>query len=157
MKKLTTLCITLALTSVLGCGQATKSSIYDDPDKIASESNSFSYYEDVDQDIEDTSCTVSVHGMDGMDTIWTIDAADDTEVSIDFELGLQSGEVKLVLISPDGELDNLIECREENYVIGDKNITLKPGKNRIKIVSKDKAEFDLNLSIDDGDFEKLGL
>lgn len=156
MKKLLVGLVVVGL-SFTACGTNTIAAIYDNDSRIASQGNSFSYYADVKQTIDDNQYKSSVHGMDGMDTVWTLDAEDDTEVEIDFNIQHQSGEMKLVLISPDGETENIIECTEETSVEGSPVYELKKGENRIKVVSKDKAEFDLNLSINQGSFEELGM
>ncbi len=148
----------LLLSSMfVACGSNPMAAIYENDSKIASEGNSFNYYEDIEQSVETSSFTASVDGMDGMDTVWTYDAATDSEIPIDFRIILNTGDVKIVFISPDGELDTIAECTEETAMEGTKTVSVKQGENRIKIVSRDKAEFDISLNIDEGSFEKLSF
>lgn len=157
MRKSGILGVLLISCLLTACGSNPMAEIYENDSKIASEGNSFSYYEDIEQNVEDSSFIASVHGMDGMDTVWTYNAETESEIQIDFDMALSVGNVKVVFISPDGQLDNIAECTEEETLEGTKAVAVKKGENRIKIVSREKAEFDISLNIDEGTFEKLSF
>lgn len=149
--------LVLVASMMIGCGQNPKVAIYNNDARIASDGNSYNFYADVDQDWEDSSYTATVNGMDGMDTVWSCNADDDSIVEIDFDMGLSTGAAKLVFIDPDGKLETIVECSSEGAETGSKAVKIKKGNNRIKLVCRDKAELDMALSIDTGAFEKLGF
>ncbi|SKB67370.1 hypothetical protein SAMN06296386_103343 [Lachnospiraceae bacterium] len=149
--------VLLASCLLVACGANPMAEIYENDTKIASEGNSFNYYKDIEQNIEDSSFTASVHGMDGMDTVWTYNTETESEIQVNFDMALNVGNVKVVFISPDGQLDTIAECTEEETLEGTKTVAVKKGENRIKIVSREKAEFDISLNIDEGTFEKLSF
>lgn len=157
MRKVRLLGLLVAASFLIGCGQNPMAAIYDNDSKIASEGNSYNYYRDVKQDFDESDFTASVRGMDGMDTIWSYDCDSDSEIQINFDMANNVGDVKLVLISPDGELKTILECTNEETFEGSKSLNIKKGENRIKVVARDKAKFDVSLNIDKGSFERMGF
>ncbi|SDB12843.1 hypothetical protein SAMN02910298_00665 [Pseudobutyrivibrio sp. YE44] len=157
MKRFCLLKLFLISTLLVACSRNPMAAIYDNDSKIASQGNSYNYYQTVDQNINDSDFTASVHGMDGMDTVWTYNADTDSDAQITYDISLKSGNVKLVLISPDDTLETIFEITNKENINGAKTLSLPKGKNSIKLVSKDKAEFDISFCIDKGDYEKLSF
>lgn len=141
---------------ITGCVDSSRFDVYDDDQKIASTSNSFNLT-NVYQASEDGHFTASVEKMKGMDTLWSIDAEEGITLDITYTLNVSSGKAKLVLINPDGELSIIAECSSEMTEPAQSVLNLEKGKSRIKLVATDKAKFDIELSISEGKFEKLGF
>ena len=141
---------------ITGCVNSSMFKVYDDDQKITSASNSFNLT-NVNQTSEDGRFTASVEKMEGMDTLWSFDAEEDTILDITYILNVSSGKAKLVLINPDGELSIIAECSSEMAEPAQSVLNLEKGKNRIKLVAAEKAKFDIELSISEGTFEKLGF
>lgn len=85
------------MIAIAGCGVNPMLSIYDDDAKIASASNTCSIM-NCEQVQSDLHCTASVGKMEGMDTIWVLDAEEDTAVDITYRINVSSGKMKLVWI-----------------------------------------------------------
>ena len=155
MKKITFILVVVLLVST-GCSSSKIRSIYNNDDKIASNSNSYNLSED-EQEIVGKRFSGKVE-FEGMDTIWTYESEDDIEIEMTYLLKLKKGKAKLVLISPDGSLTNTIEVNKdsvlEDYAVN--KLSIKKGLNRIKLVAANaKIEFD--ISIDYGTFSELGF
>lgn len=90
-------------------------------------------------------------------TVWSYESSKDEELVIPYTLDLISGKAKLVLISPDNSVVNLIENTEEEVDCGGETtikISLKRGINRIKLIGYRKSEVQLYLWCDKGEFHK---
>ena len=116
-------------------------SIYEDDSKIISESDSYSY-------VHRTSTTSgerlkSKFRLTGMNTIYDIYADEDTTININYNVNITDGKFKIVLIAPDDEVITILEESGE----GTKEINIKSGESRVKIVGRD-AKCDINISID---------
>lgn len=132
-------------------------SIYSNDEKIIAEGDSF-YLNLKNQKLTDDSLTASCV-FNGIDTIWQYNADSDLEVDLTYGLTLTKGKAKLVFIDGNNKITNIVERTEkytdENTAIA--KLNLKKGINRIKLVAADKPDLNLNLSIDVGDLEGLGL
>lgn len=129
--------------------------IYDNDTKIASSSNSYNL-DNVEQTAENGRFTASVERMEGMDTIWVFDAEEDTSADITYTVNVSSGKVKLVLISPKGEVSVIAECDTEMTEPVQSTLQTESGNNRIKIVADRNTKFDIEIAISEGEFKKLG-
>lgn len=151
--------IAVALVSVCVLTGCTVSSIYSNEDKIISGTNTFNLSEE-EQTIEGQKFIAEVQ-FGGMDTIWICEAGADYEVDIDYSLDLSEGKAKLVLISADGTIADIVESEFEeedtSEKIGTMTLSLKKGENRIKLIAIDKSEVSFEIEIEDGEFYKLGM
>ena len=141
-----------------GCSENYMASIYDNNKEISSDSNSFNL--DVEeQSIDGQQFNAKINKIEGMDTIWTYEADDDMELDIKYLLNLKAGKVKLVLISPDNSVTNIIEeinqSDANDYAVN--TMKIKKGLNRIKIVAGKNTSIEINVVISNGNFEKLGI
>lgn len=97
--------------------------------------------------------------FEGMDTIWNYEATDDMVLEITYLLNAVKGKVKLVLISPDGSLTNVIE-RSDYGTFTDyatSTIPIKKGTNRLKMVGSKDCSVQFELTIPCGKFKELGV
>lgn len=139
-----------------GCSNA-MADVYDNESKISSNTNSFNL-NGIEQEIAGNSYTATIEKMEGMDTVWTLDTEEEITVDIAYDITLYSGIVKVVLISPDGELTTLAECiSDQDNSSNNTSLSLPQGEYRIKIIAGENTKFDISLSITDGSFHELGL
>lgn len=139
-----------------GCSNA-MADVYDNESKITSDTNSFNL-DGIEQEIEGNSYNATIEKMEGMDTVWTLDTEEETTVDIAYDITLYNGKVKVVLISPDGELTTLAECiSNQDNSSNNTSFSLPQGEYRIKIIAGENTKFDISLSITDGSFHELGL
>ena len=94
-----------------------------------------------------------------MDTIWTYESDKNIELDITYLLNVKSGKLKLVLITPDGSITNLIEVTKESDVLdyATNTLQIKKGLNRIKIVADKNTSLEFDISIPNGEFKELGM
>ena len=132
-----------------GCASDATVDVYDNDKKIASDTNTYNLI-NCKQTVEDRNFTASVEKMEGMDTIWRFTAAEDSTVDITYSLKVFSGKVKLVLINNEAECDSEMTEPAQNM------LNIESGNNRIKLVADENTKFDIEISISEGEFEKLG-
>lgn len=133
-------------------------SIYDSDEQISSSSNVYNLI-NVTQSIEGEKFTGEIEKFEGMDTIWSYEATEDMELEITYLLNPSKGRVKLVLISPDGSLTNVIERSEEatftDYATS--TVQIKKGTNRMKVVGGKDCSIKFDITIPCGEFKKFGM
>ncbi|MGL5675989.1 MAG: hypothetical protein ACRDDX_06230 [Cellulosilyticaceae bacterium] len=158
MKRKYTGILLLVAMLVTGCSNNYMTSIYNSDDKISSSTNSYNL-DGVTQTIEGEKFIGEVEKLEGMDTIWSYEATEDMELEITYLLNAIKGRVKLVLISPDGSLTNVIE-RSDNATFTDyatSTIQLKKGTNRLKMVGDKECSIKFEITIPCGEFKQLGM
>ena len=94
--------------------------------------------------------------MEGMDTIWVFDAEEDKSLEITYIINVSSGKMKLVLINPKGDVSIIAECDTEMSEPIQSTLNVESGNNRIKIVAGENTKFDIEISIQEGEFKELG-
>ena len=154
MKKIWTV-VLLVSVLLIGCGRQVQHNVYDDDKQIEGEGNSFSL-SNYNQNKNGDRLYINVGFMDGMDTIWEYDADSESAVDVGYDISLTSGKVKLVLITPDGDLCTIAETTKADSFSGSQHINMDKGTYRIKLVT-DNAKFELNLSASAGEFNELGF
>lgn len=132
-------------------------SIYDDNEKISSTTNSYSL-NGIEQSINGQQFRANIKRIEGMDTIWTYESDEDRELNMTYLISVTSGKLKLVLISPDNSVTNIIERTNQlNMSNYDTNtLHIKKGVNRIKLVADKDTSAELDITIPDGKLKKLG-
>ena len=147
--------VLITLCLVTGCASNTMTAIYNNDKKIASDTNTYNL-NNVEQTLDDGHFTANVDKMEGMDTIWFLDAKEDKELDMTYTLNVISGKAKLVLINPKGEVSVIEECDSEMTAPIKSNLNIENGENRIKIVADKNTKFDIDVSISEGEFKELG-
>ena len=157
MKKLIISSCILCAVIFSGCELHIMNSIYSNENKISSETNSFTL-NDNNQIINDQEYEGKIN-FEGMDTIWTFNAEEESEVEISYVLSVNKGSAKLVLIKSDGTLETLIESSSKapNDNATSTKLSLKKGEHRIKLVAKNDAEIDLQFKASKGKINKIGF
>ena len=157
MKKKKIVVGTLLTTILLaGCAINPAVAVYDNNEKIASESNTFNL-DAVEQEIKDGQMTANVERMEGMEIIWSYSSEEDREVDITYNLNVYSGKLKMVLITPYGEVNVIEECDTEMAEPLQSALNVQSGENRIKLVAGKDTKFDMEVSISEGEFLKIGF
>lgn len=92
----------------------------------------------------------------GYRTIWEYNAKKDETIDVKYSLNIESGEVGLVYINPNNQMEflELLEDEKTDEVIT-KKLKVKKGNNRIKIVAKNMAYFTLSLEIHVGKIKPI--
>lgn len=144
-----------AICLLTGCASNPMAAVYDNNAKIASHTNSYNLT-NFEQAAENGRFTASAEKMEGMDTIWVFDAKEDAALDISYTLNVSSGRLKLVLINPKGRVSTIAECDTETAAPIQSTLHVESGNNRIKLVAGENTKFDIDLSIPEGEFQKLG-
>lgn len=160
--------------SLAGCS-GLGANAYNNERSIASDMNSYNL-NNITQTSDDGTFSAQVGNMEGMDTIWTYDAENETSTELSYDITLYSGKLKLTLISPDKKVTTLVELDSEKdaedlsastqdssagtsacSASDTVSFSLEPGENRIKVVAGEDTRFDMNLSMPEGEFGELGF
>ena len=158
MKRKFTAILLFSLILTTSCTTNHMTSIYNSNEKISSSTDSFNL-DGVTQKIEDEKFFGEVERFEGMDTIWTYEAAEDMELEVTYLLNALKGSVKLVLISPDNSVIDVIERSDESnfndYVTS--TIPIQKGTNRLKMVGSKHCSVEFEITIPCGEFKELGF
>ena len=140
------------------CASTSMADMYDNDSKIADNSNSYNLI-NCEQHIDGQNYQCRIEKLEGMDTVWTYDAAEDVSAELSYSVSVYNGKMKLVLIAPDDSLTTIAEITAETASGASQKYTvhLKKGKNRIKVVAAKDTKLDIELSIPIGEFEELGF
>ena len=144
----------LTVCLLTGCASNSTVDVYDSDKKIASDTNTYNLV-NYEQTLDDRHFTASVEKMEGMYTIWSFNATEDTAVDITYSLNVFAGKMKLVLINDDGEVTVVTECDFEMTEPVEHILNVESGNNRIKIVADENTKFDIDISISEGEFEEF--
>ncbi|WP_425448861.1 hypothetical protein [Dethiothermospora halolimnae] len=156
-KKIVSIVILIVvITLVIGCNDET-GKVYSDENEISAKYDTFSL--DEDSETIEQGKYKGTFKLSGMGTIWKYQSDDDINLEVPYKFSVQKGKAKLVLISPDDTIVNLIEITNSSSEKKEKSLTLpiKKGLNRMKVVGHDKASIDMEIQIDKGSFKKIGF
>ncbi len=145
--------VLLAASLLAGCANLT--AIYEDDQRITADADSFHMVRAFSKIVNDN-FKASVGKMEGMDTIWIYEAGEAEDLDITYTIQVSSGKLKLVWIGPEGEASVIVEC-EGNSAMESVQDTLhvESGRNRVKIVAAEDKQFEIELSIPEGEFQSL--
>lgn len=139
--------IVLTIMIITSCSSVVnyQNSIFQDENKIVENVDSYTYRSRIGKS-RGNKYDVKFASFSGMDTIYKIKSDGENDVVFAFESVIEDGEFKVVLITPDDEIINLVNGTKE----GNERIKIKEGVNRIKLVGK-KAKGEIKLKIDSGE------
>lgn len=94
---------------------------------------------------------LTVEEFDGRQTIWSKEYSQNQDVEIELTLTIVSGQVKLVHVDEDGNVSTLVECTSDSGVeqTTTYTVSMKEGRNRLKIVGYDCQYIDFSMEIKD--------
>ena len=157
MRPVKILAASLVLSALLsGCSPGAMADVYDDDERIAGESNSYTIVRSKQFTENGQHWTASVGKMEGMDTIWTYEAEEATDVDITYTLSVSSGKLKLVWITPDGTLSIIAECDSAMEEPAQSTLHLENGTHRIKLVASEDTGFDADITLSKGEIKGVG-
>ena len=146
MKKLKLLLLVVFCCCLMGCNNEFAKEEYDNAEKIAASGDRYAKEMSVFNTI-DGWYSLTVSKFNGRETLWTKTLEEEQEVAIDFSFVLSAGQAKVVHIDADDNVTTVIECMPETsteeYVT--KTVTMKKGKNRLKIVGYDCEDLELKM------------
>lgn len=143
--------VILVVINITACNSVVKyqNSIFHDKSKIVREGDSYTYKSKIGNGRGDE-YDIKFTSFSGMETIYMIESDGENDVIVAFEAIVKDGEFKVVLITPDDEIINIVNGTDE----GNKTIKIKEGVNRIKLVGK-KAKGDISIKIHAEDGVKI--
>lgn len=141
--------IILVFTS--GCVLNTGAKVYDNENMIVKNYDSYNLVKSK-QNVENNCMSGSAETMEGMRTIWKLDTSEASDVNISYKIKISSGKAKLVLISADNTITNLVECTPESDFEEEKSDTfhVEAGENRIKLIGAKDTKIEYKISADKG-------
>lgn len=141
-------CLTLLISIVCGCGLSNqdknmndKENLYDDNDKIAQEDNNYTYLTCA-SNRKDNDIEIKYSGFSGADTIYRIEAKEDTEITFNYDSTVDKGKFKVVLINPKNEVETILGGTSKDS----KTIKLTKGNYSFKNIGAN-AEGKIEISI----------
>ncbi|NGZ78016.1 hypothetical protein [Saccharibacillus alkalitolerans] len=116
--------------------------IYGSNELIAQDGDSYSY-RSREGAADPEGAVLDFRQFSGKQTLWTVNAAEASRVTLDLEMGIDNGKCKLVHVRPDGEV---VKLADSSAAGGTLTLDLPEGENVIKLVGKKaygslKAEF----------------
>ncbi|MBQ8800585.1 MAG: hypothetical protein IJZ55_13605 [Lachnospiraceae bacterium] len=146
MKKVKYFLLVVLCLCLMGCNNEFAKTEYNDSEKIAASGDRYAKEMSVFNHVNgEYSLTVSK--FNGRQTLWTKSFKEEQEVSIDLSFVLSKGQAKVVHIDGDDTVTTVMECTpdtctEETVTV---SVTMKKGKNRIKIVGYDCEDLELKM------------
>ncbi len=151
MKRNLILCIVIISLFLSGC-YSPQGRYYNNDEKVVGESDSYDY-SNRKGEIKDNEVSLEI-SFSGFDTIWTIEAFEDTELKCSYEAEITRGDFKVVLISPDKEITSTIEGGFDDEIV----FNLEKGTNIIKIVGNNaKGSFKIRVIDEDEDMKNITI
>lgn len=91
--------------------------------------------------------SLTVSRFEGRQTLWSKSLKEAQELEIEFYFSMAAGKAKVVHIDNDGNVTTVIEYLQENAMEEGvtKTVSLKSGKNRLKIVGYDCEDLELKM------------
>lgn len=130
-----------------------RTNLYNSDKKLAADFNTYNLAH-ANENVDDHKITGKFETFEGMIKLWELEAEEDAEITMEYTLHVTKGNVKLVLISPDGTVSTLVEKTGESPDDGADSlkVPVKAGENRIKIVGDKNSGVEFELSMDEGKF-----
>lgn len=150
-------CLPFLLFVITGCSPSQeKLDIFDDEERIAEDGDSYSYDSRLGGVESGSQMDVAYEGFTGCETIWNLETIKSVEVAFFLDSKVEKGDFKVVLISPEKEVDTIISgTRQEKLTIdfvegryllklvgrnatGQIRITIEPNQNVEVLQNADK-------------------
>ncbi|AKA68856.1 hypothetical protein [Clostridium scatologenes] len=145
--------VAMVISLLAGCSNDVANKVYDDNSKICKEYDTFGMdnsNEKVEQGVYKANLKIS-----GDTTIWEYKSDKDFDLKVPYNLYVKSGKGKIVLISPDNKVTTLVEKSSKAGNGGKESmmLSIKKGNNRIKLVGYKKADMNVEIHLDKGNFK----
>lgn len=127
----------ILLAGVLGgcAGDASlaKQNIFDDEAALVQEADSYTYANRLGGGESQDQLDLEYSGFSGMETIWTFEVEDAGQLSLAFDSSVESGDFKVVLITPDKEIEEVLNGEQQ----GETTLALGQGTTILRLVGRD--------------------
>ncbi|WPC44357.1 50S ribosomal protein L7ae [Clostridium sp. JS66] len=145
--------VIMVISLFVGCSNDVADKVYDDNSKICKEYDTFGMdnsNEKVEQGVYKANLKIS-----GDTTIWEYKSDKDFDLKVPYNLSVKGGKGKIVLISPDDKVTTLAEksSKADNGEKESMMLSIKKGNNRIKLVGYKKADMNVEIHLDKGNFK----
>ena len=146
MKKLKTVWICLLCICMTACSNEFARLEYESDEKISRKEDHYSKTGSVSHST-DKEYSLKVSKFNGRQTIWNRRYGKDQQLEADISFRLSEGLAKIVHIDGEGNVTTIIECAPESSTDGfvTKTVSLKKGRNRLKIVGYDCKDIQLEM------------
>lgn len=141
------ICMALLLAASLfilsGCDSAAYEELYNDDSLIAGSKDKHFYLVSISNG-KDGELKQSFESFSGKDTIFEISSDDEGSVKLDYDIDIDMGKFKIVLIYPDNRVEEIVKDNE-----GTEELSVSQGKSKICILgveAKGKIELDLHTA-----------
>ena len=126
------------------------SKVYEDKEELLDEGDTISINKD-ETIIDDLEYTRFLE-IEGVQTIWNCDVREGVEVKLEYELDVKNGWAKIIFVDSNGKITKIAETNgiTKDSKKGDSLLKLTKGKNRIRVVGKDRAKLELEANIEAG-------
>ena len=139
MRKLKMVLLCLLCLLMTACSNQFAKEEYDSDEKIAQNADHYA---------KEVSVSKSTNGeFNGRETLWKKTVRQNKDIEIEVDFSLSKGQAKIVYIDSKDNVTTVIECQPETSTDGfvTKTLSLKRGKNRLKIVGYDCEDIDLKM------------
>lgn len=129
-----------------GCNNEFAKKEYDSVEKIIQKEDRYAKENSLFHSIEG-GYELIVSKFDGRETLWANTIEENQNMEIEVSFSLSKGQAKLVHIDEEENVTTIIECLPDSSTDGliAKTISLKSGKNRLKIVGYDCEDIELKM------------
>lgn len=146
MKKIISLLVISLCLCMTGCGNEFAEQEYASDEKISQEMDRYAKVKSLFNAV-DGGYVLTVSEFDGRETLWSDTLEESQTIEIEISFALSAGQAKLVHIDAEGNVTTVIECEPETSTDGfvTKEVELKQGENRLKIVGYDCEDVYLEM------------
>jgi len=146
MKRVLTILSVLVCLLMAGCSNEFAEKEYDSDEKISKTEDRYAKEISIFNPI-DGGYSLTVSKFDGRETLWSDIIREKQDMEIEFSFTLSKGQAKIVHVDEEGNVTTVIECSPETSTEGfvTKKVSLKSGKNRLKIVGYDCEDVELKM------------
>lgn len=146
MKRVLAILSVLVCLLMAGCSNEFAEKEYDSDEKISKTEDRYAKEISIFNPI-DGGYSLTVSKFDGRETLWSDIIREKQDMEIEFSFTLSKGQAKIVHVDEEGNVTTVIECSPETSTEGfvTKKVSLKSGKNRLKIVGYDCEDVELKM------------
>lgn len=146
MRKFRIVLLCLFCLMMTACSNKFAKREYDSDEKIAENTDHYAKAVSV-ANSTNGEYSLTVSKFNGRETVWEETVKENQNIEVDINFSLSKGQAKIVYIDSEDNVTTLIECLPETSTDGfeTKTLSLKSGKNRLKIVGYDCEDIDLKM------------
>lgn len=146
MRKLSTIVLSLLCLLMTACSNEFARTEYDSDEKISETADRYAKEVSVGNSTNQN-YSLTVKKFNGRETLWKKTLKENQNIEVDISFRLSNGQAKIVHIDKDDNITTVMECSPDTSTDGfvTKTLSLKSGKNRLKLVGYDCENIDLKF------------